>query len=263
MPGLPDAMFVIDVGYEDIAIKEAAILGISVIGIVDSNNSPKGVDYVIPGNDDAIRSIRLYAKGVADAILDGRQSIAHLGGSGEGDDFVELDESGAPIVNDKPAKTRQKITKKKVKKVAIPAESEQVTAADPAIDPAAGSTVEEAAGKEIVEEKAKTAGDEKVKKTDAAEHAPADVPTIKEVKETTAVEEKIETASKKKVAKKKVATKKKATAEKKTTAEKKATAEKKTTTRKKTTAKKTATASKASSKSETGGEDKADTKKDK
>ena len=279
MPGLPDAMFVIDVGYEDIAIKEAAILGISVIGIVDSNNSPNGVDYVIPGNDDAIRSIRLYAKGVADAILDGRQSIAHLGGSGEGDDFVELDESGAPIVNDKSAKTGQKITKRKVKKVANSAKSEQVIAADPAIDPAidpaAGSTVEEAAGKEIVEEKAKTAGDEKVIKTDTAEHASPDVPAIEEVTDTAAAEEKVETASKKKVAKKKVATKKKATAEKKTTAEKKATAEKKTTaekkataekkttTRKKTTAKKTATASKASSKSETGGEDKADTKKDK
>ena len=210
MPGLPDAMFVIDVGYEDIAIKEAAILGISVIGIVDSNNSPQGVDYVIPGNDDAIRSIRLYAKGVADAILDGRQSIAHLVSSGEGDDFVELDESGAPIVDDKPAKARQKITKRKVKKVANPAESEKATAVDPA--------VEEVAGKEIFEEKAKTAGDEKVKKTDAAEHAPADVPAIKEVKDTTAIEEKVETASKKKVARKKVTTRKKVTAEKKVTA---------------------------------------------
>ena len=117
MPGLPDAMFVVDVGYEDIAIKEAGILGIPVIGIVDSNNSPKGVDYIIPGNDDAIRSIRLYAKGIADAILDSRQTVAHVGGSGEGDDFVELDESGAPIVVAKPAKSKKKVAKKVVKKL--------------------------------------------------------------------------------------------------------------------------------------------------
>jgi small subunit ribosomal protein S2 len=64
---------------------------------VDSNNSPDDVDYVIPGNDDAIRSIRLYAKGIADAIIESRQSVAHLGGTGEGDDFIELDESGAPV----------------------------------------------------------------------------------------------------------------------------------------------------------------------
>ncbi|MFT5132601.1 MAG: small subunit ribosomal protein S2, partial [Gammaproteobacteria bacterium] len=117
MPILPDAMFVIDVGYEDIAIKEASILGITVIGVVDSNNSPKGVDYIIPGNDDAIRSIRLYAKGIADAILDGRQTIAHLGGAGAGagagDDFVELDESGAPVVDSKAHKIKKKATRKK------------------------------------------------------------------------------------------------------------------------------------------------------
>jgi small subunit ribosomal protein S2 len=117
MPGLPDAMFVVDVGYEDIAIKEAGILGIPVIGIVDSNNSPKGVDYIIPGNDDAIRSIRLYAKGIADAVLDSRQIVAHIGGSGEGDDFVELDESGAPIVIAKPARSKKKVAKKVVKKL--------------------------------------------------------------------------------------------------------------------------------------------------
>ena len=72
MQGLPDAMFIIDVGYEDIAVSEAVKLGIPVVGIVDSNNSTKGVDYVIPGNDDAIRSIRLYARIVADAILEAR-----------------------------------------------------------------------------------------------------------------------------------------------------------------------------------------------
>lgn len=72
MKGLPSAIFVIDVGHEDIAIKEANTLGIPVFGIVDSNNSPDGVDYVIPGNDDAIKAIQLYAQGIADAIIEGR-----------------------------------------------------------------------------------------------------------------------------------------------------------------------------------------------
>ncbi|MCW8851318.1 MAG: 30S ribosomal protein S2, partial [Gammaproteobacteria bacterium] len=74
MKGLPSAVFVIDVGHEDIAIKEANTLGIPVFGIVDSNNSPDGVDYVIPGNDDAIKAIQLYAQGIADAVIEGRAS---------------------------------------------------------------------------------------------------------------------------------------------------------------------------------------------
>ena len=74
MRGLPSAIFVIDVGHEDIAVKEANTLGIPVFGIVDSNNSPDGVEYVIPGNDDAIKAIQLYAQGVADAIIEGRAS---------------------------------------------------------------------------------------------------------------------------------------------------------------------------------------------
>jgi len=74
MKGLPAAIFVIDVGHEDIAVKEANTLGIPVFGVVDSNNSPEGVDYVIPGNDDAIKAIQLYAQGVADAVIEGRAS---------------------------------------------------------------------------------------------------------------------------------------------------------------------------------------------
>jgi len=74
MKGLPNAIFVIDVGHEDIAINEANTLGIPVFGVVDSNNSPDGVDYVIPGNDDAIKAIQLYAQGIADAIIEGRAS---------------------------------------------------------------------------------------------------------------------------------------------------------------------------------------------
>ena len=74
MKGLPDALFVIDVGHEEIAVNEANKLGIPVFGIVDTNNSPEGVDYVIPGNDDAIKAIRLYAQGLADAVIEGRAS---------------------------------------------------------------------------------------------------------------------------------------------------------------------------------------------
>ncbi|GGP18744.1 30S ribosomal protein S2 [Silvimonas iriomotensis] len=72
MKGLPDAIFVIDTGYQKGAIVEAQKLGIPVIGVVDTNNNPEGIDYIIPGNDDSSRAIRLYARGVADAVLEGR-----------------------------------------------------------------------------------------------------------------------------------------------------------------------------------------------
>ena len=122
MNGWPDALFVIDVGHEDIAISEAVKLKIPVVGIVDSNNSPLGVDYVIPGNDDAIRSIRLYTKAVADAILTGKDSVAHLGESGDKDEFVELDAEGAPIVEAKREKVqvKKKTVKKKISKTTAP-----------------------------------------------------------------------------------------------------------------------------------------------
>jgi small subunit ribosomal protein S2 len=80
MDGLPDAMFVIDVGHEKIAISEANKLGIPVVGVVDTNNDPSRIDYVIPGNDDAIRAVRLYIDGAADAVLDGRQTAAATAG---------------------------------------------------------------------------------------------------------------------------------------------------------------------------------------
>ncbi len=92
MGGLPDALFIIDVGHEKIAIAEANRLGIPVIGIVDTNNSPAGVDYVIPGNDDSIRSIQLYAQTVANAILDGRASNPDINQTMV-EEFVEIDES--------------------------------------------------------------------------------------------------------------------------------------------------------------------------
>jgi len=79
MKGLPDAIFVIDTGYQKGTIVEAKKLGIPVIGVVDTNNSPDGIDYVIPGNDDSSRAIRLYARGIADAVLEGRaQSLQEV-----------------------------------------------------------------------------------------------------------------------------------------------------------------------------------------
>ncbi|RLJ15714.1 30S ribosomal protein S2 [bacterium endosymbiont of Escarpia laminata] len=89
MGKLPDAMFVIDVGHEDIAISEARKLGIPVIGVVDTNNNPDAIDYVIPGNDDAIRAIQLYTQGASAAILEGRTSAAHVAAGSE-EEFVEV-----------------------------------------------------------------------------------------------------------------------------------------------------------------------------
>lgn len=93
MGALPDAMFVIDVDHEKIAISEARKLGIPVVAVVDTNCSPDAVDYVIPGNDDAIRAIQLYAAGAADAVLEGRSSVTPLG-EGATDEFVEVTEGG-------------------------------------------------------------------------------------------------------------------------------------------------------------------------
>jgi small subunit ribosomal protein S2 len=94
MDSLPDALFVIDVGHERIAIHEARKLGIPVVAVVDTNCSPEGIDYVIPGNDDAMRAIALYASGIADAVLEGKSSSPSVV-VGE-DEFVELDEQGNP-----------------------------------------------------------------------------------------------------------------------------------------------------------------------
>ena len=93
MKSLPDAMFVIDVGYQKGAITEARKLGIPIVGIVDSNHSPAGVDYVIPGNDDSSQAIRLYARGVADAILEGRNQAIQEIVQGVQGDFEEADEA--------------------------------------------------------------------------------------------------------------------------------------------------------------------------
>ncbi len=105
MNSLPDAVFVVDVGHEKIAVHEARKLGIPVIAVVDTNCSPDEVDYIVPGNDDAMRAIALYAEGVAEAVLDGKASVPEVA-VGE-DDFVELDEEGKPRkAGDKPARKR-------------------------------------------------------------------------------------------------------------------------------------------------------------
>jgi small subunit ribosomal protein S2 len=95
MATLPDAIFVIDVGYHKIAIAEARKLGIPLIGVVDSNHSPEGIDYVIPGNDDSSKAVTLYARGIADAVLEGRANavddlVKAVVAEGE-DEFVEVD----------------------------------------------------------------------------------------------------------------------------------------------------------------------------
>ena len=140
MEGWPDALFVIDVGYEDIAVSEAVKLKIPVVGIVDSNNDPSGVDYVIPGNDDAIRSIRLYTKAIADAIIIGKDSVAHLGDGGDKDEFIELDAEGSPVIQEKEEKqekvqVKKKTTPKSAKK-AEPAETEPAKAEAAKAEPA-------------------------------------------------------------------------------------------------------------------------------
>ncbi len=97
MNSLPDAIFLIDVGYHKIAVQEARKLGIPVIGVVDSNHSPEGIDYVIPGNDDSAKAVTLYARGVADAILEGRANAVQevVKAVQSDDEFVEVQEGQA------------------------------------------------------------------------------------------------------------------------------------------------------------------------
>jgi len=121
MGSLPDVMFLVDVEQEEIALKEAKKLGIPVVAIVDTNSSPEKVDFVVPGNDDAMRAIRLYAGGIADAVLEGKASVPQVT-LGE-DEFVELDEEGKPRKKSAPKKkaaSKKAAAKKKApRKVAV------------------------------------------------------------------------------------------------------------------------------------------------
>ncbi len=106
MGRLPDVMFVIDIGYENIAVLEAKKLGIPVVAVVDTNYDPALVDYAIPGNDDAIRAVQLYARAAADAILEGK-AAAPAAAQGDENEFVELDAEGNPVAKDEEAPRRK------------------------------------------------------------------------------------------------------------------------------------------------------------
>ncbi|HET8942011.1 MAG TPA: 30S ribosomal protein S2 [Rudaea sp.] len=96
MNALPDALFVIDIGHEDIAVKEARKLGIPVVAVVDTNYNPGLIDYAIPGNDDAIRAVQLYTSAAADAVLEGKAAAPQFAAAAK-DEFVELDADGNPV----------------------------------------------------------------------------------------------------------------------------------------------------------------------
>jgi small subunit ribosomal protein S2 len=110
MNALPDALFIIDVGYERIAVAEAVKLNIPVVGVVDTNNNPEQVDYVIPGNDDAIRAITLYVNGIADTIIESRQASLQM--VMEGDDYVAEEESETTLNDEKPTESSPADTQK-------------------------------------------------------------------------------------------------------------------------------------------------------
>ncbi len=98
MNALPDAIFIIDVGFHKIAVAEAKKLGIPLVGVVDSNHSPEGIDYIIPGNDDSAKAVTLYARGIADAILEGRANAVNdvvKAVAEGGDEFVEVEEGAS------------------------------------------------------------------------------------------------------------------------------------------------------------------------
>lgn len=106
MNSLPDALFVIDVGHEEIAIKEARTLGIPVVAVVDTNYDPSLADYIIPGNDDAIRAVQLYAAAAADAVLEGKAAAPAIPANAK-DEFVELDAEGNPVAKEDAGRGRR------------------------------------------------------------------------------------------------------------------------------------------------------------
>jgi len=193
MKNLPSAMFVIDVGHEDIAVKEAKKLGIPVIGVVDTNNSPNDIEYVIPGNDDAIRSIRLYTQLAADAILEGRASVPHFE---ESDEFVELDEYGNPVkraakgakAKADPAEKKKVAKKVVVKKAPVVADSGKSEATETS-EAAPVDTTEAAPVKAAKAEPVEATEATPVK---AAKAEPVETPKAEPVK--TAMAEPVETA---------------------------------------------------------------------
>jgi len=162
MPGLPDAVFIIDVGHEYIAVSEARKLHIPVVAVVDTNCKPDGVDYVIPGNDDAIRAIRLYAQAAADAILEGKKLVASAQ-QGSEDEYVEVDEETA-------VKVVKKKTTKKAATVAKKVAKKKVAAKKATDEPAEKEVTEKTEKKEASEESSRKEATEKTEKKEAVEN---------------------------------------------------------------------------------------------
>ncbi len=156
MGRLPDALFVIDIGHEDIAVKEAKKLGIPVVAVVDTNYDPSLVDYAIPGNDDAIRAVQLYASAVADAVLEGKAAAPHTAAAAK-DDFVELDAQGNPMAKearndrDRDDRRRPNGPRKPPAKKAAPRSKSAPRRDDAAASAAAPAKSEPAAGGEAAE----------------------------------------------------------------------------------------------------------------
>ncbi|GIX37705.1 MAG: 30S ribosomal protein S2 [Silanimonas sp.] len=119
MNRLPDALFVIDIGHEEIAVQEARKLGIPVVAVVDSNYDPNLVDYAIPGNDDAIRAVQLYTRAAADAVLEGKAAAPIQANAGD-DEFVELDAEGNPVTKDAEAPRKPRGEKRPAAKKGAP-----------------------------------------------------------------------------------------------------------------------------------------------
>jgi small subunit ribosomal protein S2 len=159
MDSLPDVLFVIDVGHEHIAIHEAKKLGIPVVAVVDTNCSPEGVDYLIPGNDDAMRAIQLYASGMADSVLDGRSAAPEMP-AGE-DEFVELDEEGNPKAKPAGAPRRKPVpaARKKTANRRGGAVDKAMVEGDVSVTSTTAAAADDAADAEPRPSKRKTAGE--------------------------------------------------------------------------------------------------------
>jgi small subunit ribosomal protein S2 len=189
MGSLPDVLFVVDVAHEDIAMREARKLGIPIVAVVDTNCSPDTADYVIPGNDDAMRAITLYATLIADAVLDGKASLPEVA-LGD-DEFVELDEDGKPKKSGaRKKKVARSASSKSTRKVSVVKKEEPAADAAPAkeggadsadaTDAKADETVTESPAEEATKEPTKEAAEESTKEA-AKEAAKADEAITAEV----------------------------------------------------------------------------------
>jgi len=234
MGGLPDVLFVVDVGYENIAVLEASKLGIPIVGIVDTNNSPDNIDYIVPGNDDSMRAIRLYTKMAADAILVGKESI--VVSINEGDEMIELDSDDASTPTPASVKISTRKPAKPTRKAVVAEESvdtldatksakaeesvdtlDATKLAEAEVSVETGDTATTAEVVEAVDtlDTIKTEAAEEAVVKDKSESEPAQEQEPEPVAETAVVPEK--TAAPKKAAVEKVVASKKAPAKKETT----------------------------------------------